>query len=351
MGLRRRKYPSGKETWVIDYRDPETGQKKLKTLGDMDKKTAELVWKEIQAKLAKAEFGIQSLAEQKKVKLSKLTSDFLAYSKGNLSEHTYIIDQQATRLLLDFFGDCYIAEITSTKLERCKQAAMPRLKKTTISMYFDRLRTMFYRAIEWDYATQNPFRKIKIIGYKDSNRVDFLSVEEIDTLLSYVNEKDWLFARYIEVCLYTGCRRNEVAYLEWADINYKRGVRGVIDIHSKPEHGHRVKFDRPRVIPINAKLKDVLGQIPKEDTFLFPGYQGHSTMLSWRFTQYIRRAEIGRRLTLHHLRHTFASHLAMQGTSLYIIAELLGHSSVKMTEIYAHLLPSELHSVVDRLPY
>lgn len=58
----------------------------------------------------------------------------------------------------------------------------------------------------------------------------------------------------------------------------------------------------------------------------------------------------GVRSFLHKLRHTYASQLVQKGVSLYEVSKLLGHSSIQMTEIYAHLVPENLQKAVFNLP-
>jgi hypothetical protein len=53
---------------------------------------------------------------------------------------------------------------------------------------------------------------------------------------------------------------------------------------------------------------------------------------------------------MHKLRHTFASQLVQNGVELYMVSKLLGHRSIKMTEIYAHLAPAHLQNAVIKLP-
>ena len=54
---------------------------------------------------------------------------------------------------------------------------------------------------------------------------------------------------------------------------------------------------------------------------------------------------------IHTFRHTFASHLVQSGVSIYKVSKLLGHHSVKQTEIYAHLAPSEDQFILDALDF
>ena len=58
---------------------------------------------------------------------------------------------------------------------------------------------------------------------------------------------------------------------------------------------------------------------------------------------------IDSKIHFHDLRHSFASNLAQKGVSLYVIKELLGHTDIKTTMIYAHLKPENLRNAVDLL--
>ena len=67
------------------------------------------------------------------------------------------------------------------------------------------------------------------------------------------------------------------------------------------------------------------------------------------FVRLLKRAKLPNHFTPHSLRHTFASYMAMSGASLREIAELLGHSTIHMTMLYTHLMPSHTHSVVEKM--
>jgi site-specific recombinase XerD len=71
-----------------------------------------------------------------------------------------------------------------------------------------------------------------------------------------------------------------------------------------------------------------------------------------KFREYCRLAGLDERFHFHTLRHTFASHLAMSGVSLYFIQKILGHQSIETTtRIYAHLQPEPLVYAVKQLDY
>jgi integrase len=84
----------------------------------------------------------------------------------------------------------------------------------------------------------------------------------------------------------------------------------------------------------------------KDRGALFPGVMPEQ--LSMRFIRACRDAGV-EDFTFHDLRHTYASHLRMKGADLDDIRRLLGHSDLRMTIRYAHLLPEHLEAAAARL--
>ena len=67
------------------------------------------------------------------------------------------------------------------------------------------------------------------------------------------------------------------------------------------------------------------------------------------FKAYVIAAGLNDRLHFHSLRHTFATWLVQSGVGIYEVQKLMGHSSVAVTQVYAHLAPSELHSAEEKI--
>ena len=109
-----------------------------------------------------------------------------------------------------------------------------------------------------------------------------------------------------------------------------------------------------RHIPMTPRLLEVLREIPKgDDSYVFKNGGGNpldADVLSRDFLKLTRACGI-KNASTHTLRHTFASHLVMNSVDLYTVQKLLGHSSIKTTEIYAHLAPGFLRTAMEELRY
>jgi integrase/recombinase XerD len=139
-----------------------------------------------------------------------------------------------------------------------------------------------------------------------------------------------------------GLRRSELLNLKPADIDSKRGI--VIIRQSKGK--------KDRIAPLSPKILDMLREYYigfKPKTWLFEG-QNENTKYDERslsnvLKQALTKSRINKPVSLHWLRHSYATHLLESGTDLRYIQELLGHSSSKTTEIYTHVSTKSIQQI------
>ncbi len=171
-----------------------------------------------------------------------------------------------------------------------------------------------------------------------------LSKEEVKKILSApLCEKHRLLLSVIYGC---GLRRSEVITLEPDDIDRDRMLLTV----------RQSKGFKDRIVPVSAKLVEMIDtylERYRPVLYLFEGQrQGDrysATSVEKVFKMACQRAEIRKKITLHGLRHSYATHLLEAGTDLRYIQELLGHKSSKTTEIYTHVTEKSIQKI--RTPF
>ncbi|KYC44466.1 MAG: putative tyrosine recombinase XerC-like protein [Candidatus Methanofastidiosum methylothiophilum] len=142
----------------------------------------------------------------------------------------------------------------------------------------------------------------------------------------------------------SGLRVSEVVKLKFADLDFEKGT-----IFIRQSKGRK---DRLTIFSKKAQL--ILSQYIKEyrpTYWLFEGWSS-KTHLSIRsaqkiFENSVKKANIKKEVSIHSLRHSFATHLLENGVDIRYIQELLGHSSVRTTEIYTHLSKSKLFNITS----
>ncbi|MFV8364637.1 tyrosine-type recombinase/integrase [Flavobacterium sp. ZT3P35] len=167
-----------------------------------------------------------------------------------------------------------------------------------------------------------------------------LSKEEVKLILNaHNNLKHKMMLSLIYSC---GLRRSELLNLKPADIDSKRGI--IIIRQSKGK--------KDRITPLSPKILEMLreyyiGYRPKIWLFegVTPGETYSEKSLQSVLKQALQKASITKPVSLHWLRHSFATHLLESGTDLRYIQELLGHNSSKTTEIYTHVSTKSLQQI------
>ncbi|MCZ8516744.1 tyrosine-type recombinase/integrase [Paenibacillus filicis] len=182
---------------------------------------------------------------------------------------------------------------------------------------------------------------------KEKRLPDVLSADEVMSILCSV---DNLKHRAILYVAYSaGLRVSEVVNLKVQDLDGERGL-----IHIRQSKGRKDRY----TLLSKAAMELVQAYIRKErpETWLFPGAEDgrHLTIRSVQkmFDRAAARCGIRKHITMHTLRHSFATHLLEAGTDLRYIQELLGHQSSKTTEIYTHVTTKDvrrIQSPLDRI--
>ncbi|MGE5348954.1 MAG: tyrosine-type recombinase/integrase [Actinomycetota bacterium] len=167
-----------------------------------------------------------------------------------------------------------------------------------------------------------------------------LSKEEVKRILAApMNEKHRVLLSVIYGC---GLRRSEAILLELDDIDRDRMLVTV----------RQSKGFKDRIVPISPKLVGMIDSYIiryKPMIYLFEGqrqgYPYSETSVEKIFVVAYTKAGIKKKITLHGLRHSYATHLLEAGTDLRYIQELLGHKSSKTTEIYTHVTEKSIQRI------
>lgn len=167
-----------------------------------------------------------------------------------------------------------------------------------------------------------------------------LSKDEVKLILdAHHNLKHRMMLSLIYSC---GLRCGELLALKPINIDSKRNIVLIKNAKGKKD----------RIVPLSLKILEMLREyykLYKPQLFLFEGQvkgQAYdSRSLQQVLKQAVVKAGIKKAVTLHWLRHSYATHLLESGTDLRYIQELLGHSSSKTTEIYTHVSTKSLQQI------
>lgn len=239
------------------------------------------------------------------------------------------------------------------RLEHGNQVLLSLIQKRrnpkTINGVLGLLQGIMNEAVAWQYAHRNPFGGLKPL--KGENKVDtYWTDSEIEQFLR-ANLREVRYPLWV-VTLNTGLRRGELAALQWDRVSFQRRQIEVTRTTGRFGLRETTKSGRKRVVPMNDAVYAVLWPLwqAQRGSFVFTEkdgseVDGHHIYRDFHAAQ--KRAGFRHRIRFHDLRHTFASHFMMKGGNIYDLQKILGHSTIGMTERYAHLIPTHLENAIQ----
>lgn len=278
-----------------------------------------------------------------KMPLEAFLDRYRAYLNATKKPNTIYRFEHALKLLLESNKIVFLDEVTPSLLDQFAIDLKSNAKSkfaSGINRSVRAIKTAMRQAEFWDLIPPQNWRKVS--KFKESSgRVEYHTPQEIKQILQIFNP-DWQLV--VLLGARAGLRRGEIAALRWKDIDFKNN-----QIYIAPN-----KTEKHRYVPIADDLKKALEKAKIKDKKAVyvanVGKNRDSKYFLSAFYMKETREKLPFKCFLHKLRHTFASHLVQAGVDLYRVSKLLGHSSIQMTEIYAHLAPSDLKSAIKCLP-
>jgi len=331
--------------------------------------------------LQKIKLGEAVPIKRKRRKIFTLNDAFIPYISFVKNEKkSWTKDREIYNNHLVEFHERELISLTKMDFEELKNEKLKTLSPRTVQYILAVARQIINFAINHDlikgYINPISSGRVKIKSLQNEKQ-GFFTREQADKLLKILKDKHKGSTSYLYeltvLLLHTGARFSEVASLTWHDIDFNKNT-----IFFKS-----TKNGNERTIIMSFMIKEVLYSLPKSTKTDLIFYTFHHTQIkqmpkSWQrivdsiipnnkttvertddegelkeLSQKEReqlKKETKTRLTVHSLRHTHASWMAMSGSfNLMEIRDELGHKSIKMTERYSHLLPDERHRKVHEL--
>jgi integrase len=276
-------------------------------------------------------------------------TNIMARRKGDdgADSHAAKAELGRIRKIEEFFGSTTALTLVAApaRIAEFRQDLLKTVKPNSANRTLNVLRAILNRAFKDGGLLKPPL----VESFKVNDARDyFLTEEEEERLLGVSPEH---LRRIVTFILDTGARKDEAMKLTWDRVSLPEDGRGSVRFV-------KTKTDKPRTVPLPKRTADMLaGMRPAEvkkgqRVFLWTPLGKdkeeafNNPRTAWATAR--KAAKLGG-LRIHDLRHTYASKLIRKRVPLYEVSKLLGHSSIRMTERYAHLVQDQLDQAVSAL--
>ena len=258
--------------------------------------------------------------------------------------------------LTQFFSYVQSAEPEKETIEQYITDLHKKYKQKTIKRKIASIKAFYSYLEEEELVEQNPFRKIKVKFKETIILPRIIPREEIEQLLNYIyasisslsgiQYKHTLRdASVIEVFFATGARVYEISNIRAENINLNSGL---IRIMGKGRKERYIQISNTAVLDILRKYYEENEPEIKKSGYFFINNRGKrytEQSIRLMLKKYTLKAGIQRKM----FRHSFATYLIEEGVDVSCVQQILGHSSIKTTQIYIHVAAKKQADILREL--
>lgn len=207
------------------------------------------------------------------------------------------------------------------------------LGSTTCRIFMNRLAAALNMAVREGLIDNNPFKLLdaKEKPQKKSAMREFLTIEELRTLIATPCRYEIVKKAFLFSC-FTGLRYSDMMALKWNEIHKAADGKTLYIEHEQ------VKTKNMVTIPLSNEALRWMPRKSKDEERVFHQLRITSTTVEMVLGEWMQKAGIQKHITYHCSRHTAATMLLTLGADLYTVSKILGHRSIRMTEVYAKIV-------------
>lgn len=292
--------------------------------------------------------------------LQEHTEKYLLYclEQKRLDEKTRKAYRIDLKQFTDFFPSSNISEITSESLESFITNLHKNYKPKTVKRKIASLKTFFHYLEYKEIIVYNPFNKLQIKFRESVILPKTIPLYTVEALLSAMyQQRAHAKTNYrkrnvlrdiavIELLFGTGMRISELCSLSTSDVNF---IDRTILIHGKGSKERRIQIGNDDVLHILEEYKENFAEEIQNCNHFFVNQSGSALSdqaVRRMIKKYSSLAGIELHITPHMFRHTFATSLLESDVDIRYIQEMLGHSSIHITEIYTHVTMAKQRDIL-----
>ena len=216
-----------------------------------------------------------------------------------------------------------------------------------VNTVYSRFKKVINYAVEQGVFKISPCRGVVVCRNEDILVKDILSAEELQQLFATHHDRENPVVRraFAMTCL-SGIRFCDLKRLTYGDVDYQNKT---ITFRQNKTKDHSSKSGV--VIPLNESLLQLIGEKPSDathDTLIFKLPTIDSCLRQLHY--WTKIAGINKNITWHSGRHSFGTQLLTNGANIKVVADLLGHSSLKYVEVYVRAVDEQKKKALDSLP-